>query len=41
MRECMSKVLISDVNVSNHQYYLNEGEGNQAQKKSVPCAGLI
>lgn len=41
MRECMSEALKSDVNVSNPQYYLNEGGGNQAQEKSVPYAGLI
>lgn len=31
----MSKDLINDVSVSNHQYYLNEEKGNQAQEKSV------
>lgn len=36
----MSKGLVNDVNVSNHQYYLNEEGGNWAQENLCSKLGV-
>lgn len=36
----MSKGLVNDVNVSNHQYYLNEEGGNWAQENLCGKLGV-